>query len=442
MANIEKLDMGDMIVDIFRMCNQDKPFLVKMMAHLENTFFESKLFAKAFTLYKVYFEKYQKAPTEKVFKTELVKTGEKEATVDVVIQQIFNQSILNQGEKSYITDLVVMHSRKQRMKQAIESAYDNVEEGDFTDDKFHDILTNMKESVKFSIDTNLGVDLFDIDERYNKIALAMGDKISTGFAQLDQFTGGGFARKELVAVQAPPGIGKTIWLVNLGFKFLIGGYNVVHYSMEMGEERLGLRYDGVSSGVNISSLQKLEGLDDVKKAYKRVKMLTKTHLKLKEFPTGAASVYDIEAHLDELELYHDFKPDVIICDYGDIMKSTRNTKSTYEEQGWIFRELRALAIKRECAVLTATQSRRDALAEDGGTKDIIGMDQVADSMEKNRILDILFSVQQSREEKDEGKINLWIAKNRNGASNKRMEFLINYRIMKISEIQVAAVGGV
>jgi len=229
----------------------------------------------------------------------------------------------------------------------------------------------------------------------------------------------------------------TIWLVNLGFKFLLGGYNVVHYSMEMGEERLGLRYDGIASGVNIKALEQMQNIDDVKNAYKKVKMMTKTHLKMKEFPTGGATVYDIEAHLDELELYHEFKPDVIIVDYGDIMRSTKNTKNTYEEQGWIFRELRALGQKRNAVVLTATQSRRDALSEDGGTKDIIGMDQVADSMEKNRILDILFSVQQSREEKSEGKINLWIAKNRNGESNKKMEFLVDYRIMKVSEIKVA-----
>jgi hypothetical protein len=232
----------------------------------------------------------------------------------------------------------------------------------------------------------------------------------------------------------------TIWLVNLGFNIFRQGYNTVHYSMEMGEERLGLRYDGIASGITINSLMRMEGIEDVKKAYEKMKKVTKTHLKMKEFPTGAASVYDLEAHLDELELYHEFKPDAVIVDYGDIMKSTRNTKSTYEEQGWIFRELRALAIKRDVAVITATQSRRDALHDDGGTKDIIGMDQVADSMEKNRILDLLFSVQQSREEKDEGKINLWIAKNRNGESNKRLEFLINYRIMKVSEIQVASGG--
>ena len=208
MAVADKLDIGSMTVDIFRMCNQDKPFLVKMMAHLEKSFFESRIFSKVFIIYKLYFDKYQKSPTEKVLAGELLKSGEEEGVVKAVMADIYGQTLLNAGEKDYITDLVVTHSRKQKMKEAIEMAYDKIEDGDFTDDKFHDILNTMKDSVKFSIDTELGVDLYDIDERYAKIALALQDKISSGYNQIDHYTGGGFARKELVAIQAPPGIGK------------------------------------------------------------------------------------------------------------------------------------------------------------------------------------------------------------------------------------------
>lgn len=215
MSNIEKLDMGDLMPDIFRLCNQEKPFLVKMMAHLQKEFFPSKLFGLTYTLYKVYFEKYEQAPTEKIFKNEMVKFGEDKNTVDNLAKEIYNTPILNVGEKEYITDLVVMHARKQRMKQAIEKGYDTVEDGDFTDEKFNTILTEFKDSVKFSIDTDLGADLFDIDERYNKLAGSMGQKISTGYDQIDMFTGGGLSRKELVAIQAPPGIGKCGFFNNI-----------------------------------------------------------------------------------------------------------------------------------------------------------------------------------------------------------------------------------
>lgn len=229
----------------------------------------------------------------------------------------------------------------------------------------------------------------------------------------------------------------TIWLVNLGFNFLKNGYNVVHYSMEMSEERLGQRYDAVATSIETNKL--IDNIDEVKKKYNIIKKATTGKLKLKEYPTAVASVNDIEAHLDELKTYEDFEPDVIIVDYGDIMRASRNTKNLYEEQGWIFRELRGLAVKRNVSVVTATQSNRSSLKEDGGTSDVIGMDKVADSMEKNRILDGLFSVVQSVHDKEEGKINLWVAKNRNGEASKILEFLINYRTMQVRE---AAIGTV
>jgi hypothetical protein len=230
----------------------------------------------------------------------------------------------------------------------------------------------------------------------------------------------------------------TIWLVNLGFNFLKHGYNVVHYSLEMSEERLGLRYDAVASNIAVKELT--DSVDEIKAKYNTLKKITKSHLKLKEFPTSLASIYDIESHLEHLKLQENFIPDVVIVDYGDIMKSTRKTANLYEEQGWIFRELRGLAVKNDVAVLTATQSNRGALKEDGGTSDLIGMDKTADSMEKNRILDVLFSVTQSVQDKNDGKINLWVAKNRNGEANKMLEFLINYRNMKISEMNISSNG--
>ena len=64
-----------------------------------------------------------------------------------------------------------------------------------------------------------------------------------------------------------------------------------------------------------------------------IRKITKSRLKMKEFPTGLASILDIEAHLESMKLYEDFDPDVIIADYGDIMRSTRKTGSAYEEQG-------------------------------------------------------------------------------------------------------------
>lgn len=223
----------------------------------------------------------------------------------------------------------------------------------------------------------------------------------------------------------------SIFLPNFGFHALRNGKNVIHYSMEMSEARVGQRYDSIASSIYTKQLQ--DNRDEIKESYDTLKKVTSTRLRIKEFPTGMASILDLEAHMEELKLHENFTPDVVIVDYGDIMRSTRKTNNNYEEQGWIYRELRGLAVKKNIAVITASQATRDSLKGDGGSAENIGMDKMADSMEKNRILDALFSIIQTKREKEDGVINLWTAKNRNGEAAKTLQFKINYRNFRITE---------
>lgn len=445
MSDINTLELGDLEVDIFKMCNIDRPFFVKMMSHLKPEYFSSDTLKILFKVYKKTFDEFGKTPSRKVIDNVLSKT---KATFNKKIMQEYLDQIFQEdptisiSDRDYITKEVVSFAKHARMIDAVTESYrllgEEVENSD--EAVFEQVVGLVRDALMFNVDVQVGYDLFDIDERYKNLREAHLNKIPTGFNQMDEVLEGGWSRKELYCFMGPPGIGKSIFLPNVGFKALANGMNVVHYSLEMSEDRVGVRYDAIASGIATKKLA--EHTDEIKKKYETIKKLTKSHLKIKEFPTSMASIYDIEAHLDELKMYDNFEPDIIIIDYGDIMRSTRgNTKNAYEEQGWIFRELRGLAVKRNIVVITATQSTRDSLSSDGGTKDIIGMDQTADSMEKNRILDVLFSITQSRADKDDGKISLWVAKNRNGKSNQNLEFLINYMNFKIKEITLGSAMG-
>lgn len=423
----EKLQLGDLELDIFKVCNADRSFLVKMVSHLEPEYFESKNFATLFKIYKDFFNKFNKTPTENIIKDIFIKKGRDVNTIQPILDRIFRDNQIDSIEKEYILDEVVKFGKRARMSKAILESVDLLK-----DDNFDEITNKVRDALIFNLDHNIGYDLYDIDERYSNLANSLQNKISTGYAQIDKILSGGWAKKELYSLMGSPGIGKSVFLPNFGFKLLLNGYNVVHYSFEMSEDRLGLRYDAMATNINIRKL--MDHPDEIKKKYDMIKKLTKSHLKLKEFPTSMASVFDIESHLEHLKMYEDFDPDVVIVDYGDIMKSTKKTGNAYEEQGWIFRELRGLAVKKNIVVITATQANRDALSTSGaGTKEIVGMGQTADSMEKNRILDALFTIIQSSKEKEQGKISLYSAKNRNGEANVYMDFIINYDTMSIKE---------
>lgn len=429
MTSTDKLEIGDLEIDIFKMMHIDRSFAVMMVDHLKKDYFESIILGKVFAIYQSFFQKHNKLPNRNVVESITEGLGIDKKKTDIYFNQIFipkEEIDIDAAEKDYVTEEVVKFAKRARMVEAINESINLIEQDDF--DK---IVSLMKDALIFNLDINIGFDLYDVDARYAKIAESIENKVTTGYGQLDRVLGGGWAKRELYCVMGPPGFGKSIFLPNFGIKALLNGMNVVHYTLEMSEERLGMRYDAISTGLIMKELNAHP--DEIKKKYDTIKKITKSRLKMKEFPTGMASVMDIESHLENLKLHEDFVPDLLIVDYGDIMRSSHKAANLYEEQGWIFRELRGLAVKKDVVVITATQSNRDSLGNDGATKEIIGMHNTADSMEKNRIIDVLFTITQTKSEKDGGQINLYTAKNRNGESNVYAQFNINYGNMQLKE---------
>jgi replicative DNA helicase len=424
----DNLELGDLEIDIFKMMHLDRAFLVKMIINLKPEYFESTLLQKLFKIYKGYFDRYSNTPTRKITDDLLIKSNVDKTTADAYLDRIFVNATLDPKERDYLVDEVVTFAKQARMKEAVMESIGLLEKNDFAG-----INEKVRNALLFNLDVNVGYDLYDVDERYRSLKLSLDNRVPTGYAQLDRVLVGGWAKKELYAVMGPPGIGKSVFLPNFGLKALLNGLNVIHYTLEMSEDRLGMRYDACASNIAMNML--MSSPDEIKQKYETIKKVTQAHLKMKEYPTSLASILDFEANIEQFRLMS-FVPDMLIVDYGDIMRSTRKTNNLYEEQGWIFRELRGLAVKTNTIIITATQSNRDSMAADGGTKEIIGMNQTADSMEKNRILDALFSITQTPQEKDAGRINLWVAKNRNGESGIYCEFLINYSNMQIKEVSM------
>ena len=135
------------------------------------------------------------------------------------------------------------------------------------------------------------------------------------------------------------GVVVQLVLVKLGvykvweeFLLVKNGLNVVHYTLELNQNYVGLRYDTIFSGVptNIKFYQ-----DDVKK---KIDALEGTLL-IKYFPTKSATVQTLAAHLSQIEI-QGTKPDLILVDYLDILKGMGSEKLHVLEN--IYEDLRGL----------------------------------------------------------------------------------------------------
>ena len=145
-------------------------------------------------------------------------------------------------------------------------------------------------------------------------------------------------------------------------------------------------------------------IDDVKKSIDKLN----GELVVKYFPTKTASVHTLSAHLQKLRtLGKDF--DMVVVDYGDILRDTSNSREVRHALGNIYEDLRGMAGEFDVPIWTASQANRSALDED-----VIEATKVAESYQKVMTADFVVSLSRKVEDKIGNTGRFHVIKNRFG----------------------------
>ena len=118
------------------------------------------------------------------------------------------------------------------------------------------------------------------------------------------------------------------------------------------------------------------------------------HLEIETFPTGTLSFKDLENRLTLLEQEKNFFADLIIVDAADNIK--KDDRDRRIEIGRIWEQLVALSQKRNCLVVSASQTNRAA-----ANKPDLTMGDLAEDFSKAMICDAFLAVNQTSQEKDQ-----------------------------------------
>jgi hypothetical protein len=296
--------------------------------------------------------------------------------------------------------------RNQQVKTAILNSVQLLEVNDFDS-----ILQLISKAVKSGEDKTVGLDYnLDIEARYRE-----DDRNTIPFpwSTFNELTQGGYGKGDLVLMFGNPGGGKSWAISAMGAYAAALGYNVVHYSLELGEGYVGKRYDAIFSGIEVDKLHLH------RKEVDEIVGKVKGKVIIKEYPPKRASFDTIEAHLQQLEHQNEFKPDMIIIDYLDYMR-TRSRKDRKEEIDDVYVAAKAFAKEKGIPLISPSQANRGA-----AKSDIIEGDNAAGSYEKIMIGDIIISLARKRKDKIEGTGRFHIMKNRYGADGMTFKTKIN-----------------
>tara|TARA_R110000796_G_scaffold40792_1_gene100960 strand:- start:59 stop:1234 length:1176 start_codon:yes stop_codon:yes gene_type:complete len=295
----------------------------------------------------------------------------------------------------YVKNIALDFCRKQKLKEAMIKSVPLLEKS-----SFDEIAKIINDAIKMGDSSDFGYDyLKDFEKRFE---LKARNPITTGWQELDDLCRGGLGKGELGVVIAPTGAGKSMVLVHLGAQAIMMGKTVVHYTLELSDTVVAGRYDSCITKIPLSELHSFK--EDI---YEQVQDLEGT-LIVKEYPTKSASSRSIRTHLEKLRM-RDIIPDMIIIDYGDLLRPISGKSEKRHELESIYEEMRGLAQEFNCTCWTASQTNRSGL-----NAEVITMESISEAFNKCFVADFIFSLSRTVEDKQSNTGRFFVAKNRNG----------------------------
>ena len=402
---------------------KNQTFLEQIHDILDEKHFDSDSLKWVVKECKKYYDEYRKCITLDVFK---VKTQEVENDILKVaivenLKEVFKH--IESPDLEFVQDKALDFFKNQTLKNAILESVEIMEsKGDY------DIIKRLvDDALNAGTERNIGHEYIEhIEDRYSETAR---ETVSTGWEVIDELTQGGLGGGELGVIVAPAGVGKTWVLAAIGANAMKKGKHIVHYSLELNESYVGLRYDSIFTGIANQNLKFHK--EDVQSEMDKLK----GDLVIKYYPTKTASVNTLSAHLKRITTLGT-QVDMVVVDYADILKDTGTAREVRHALGNIYEDLRGLAGEFQIPVWTASQANRSALDED-----VIEAQKVSESYQKIMTADFVMSLSRKVEDKIGNTGRFHVIKNRFGPDGITYPAKVNTNTGKMEIYESSSVGG-
>lgn len=412
-----------------RLIITDRKFALKWRGRIRADHFDNPWNGIIFNAVNMFMDQYQRLPVladlEQVLKDGL--------TVDDPIEQIIlhlRDALLDQNnaDLEMVKDKILEHVAKKDWTQFLYDSATHVRDGTYME------IPALVSKMVGRHGTNPIVEPY----RAQKISERVAAETVDGFAlpskwpTFNRLHGGGHINGTVTVYMGPSGSGKSIILCNEGANGMMLGKTVYHFTFELSKPKTEARYDVILTGCTYD--QRKENPQVLDNTMKVLEKQGLGDLFVIERPTGTCTAAEINAAIEEQFMICGKEPDIVILDYLTIMapndSKTVDMTNDYSKLKRIAEETRAVAMARDIRVLSAVQSNRGSIEKvDGG----IGKADIADSFAVIHVLDDVISINQSVQEKAQGKLRLFSAKSRDFADSYFIACSVNYGNLRIME---------
>ncbi|MDP2848864.1 MAG: replicative DNA helicase [Humidesulfovibrio sp.] len=195
----------------------------------------------------------------------------------------------------------------------------------------------------------------ELEKRVGRQAMVTG--ITTGYEKLDEMTAG-MQNSDLIIVAARPSMGKTAFALNLALNAATKGETQVPtaiFSLEMSMDQIMMRLLCCQGRVDQTNLRR-GSIDDQDwaKLYEAANIISTAPIFVDD--TAALSTMELRARCRRLKSEHNLG--LVVVDYLQLMRASRDIDSREQEISDISRNLKALAKELNIPVIALSQLNR------------------------------------------------------------------------------------
>lgn len=370
-----------------------------------------------------HYKRYKVLPTKEILETQAKEyTNDKNIGLNTfLLYKDFLNDIFTREENddtTYYKDKVVIFARQAAWKQALAKGSEVIRIGNYSD-----ALSEFKKVLSIGAETDLGLDFSKLpaEDFINLLSEAYDPQsmVQTGLPSWDKALGGGFVKKNLHIIAAPPGGGKSRTMAFLAKNALKARKRVIFITLELSQEDTFGIIMTSATGMYMQDLVKPENLLEYKQRTTNFKKMYCDDLLVKFYRPATITTDTIHNYIQcviqqrSAERGYDWKPDIIFIDYLDKLLPTQKIRgNSYEDVGGVADDCKNLAISFDCPVISGSQLGRFGWNVSGA--DVVTMDSVAESAKKVHLAHSMTTINMNVQEKEAHRARLFLAKSRTG----------------------------
>jgi len=428
------MEFGQDFEKVFFRLSLVKP---KYLQSIQSAYYTSEEIGMLSHIANKFYERYNEAPSKDQIKLLVTKHERaKEKVTDGILDLVFGVD-LDQYDEEWLTTTTESWIKWKTFSISLTDTIEFIKTTNVTPENAESIvqkvktLINDRNNVNFNSD--LGLDFFNVESHDQRET----EKVSSGYNFIDRLLSGGYDKGgNLIVYAGEQNIGKSIYLANDAANFVKMGTNTVVITAEMAAHKFVKRIGSNLLSIPINEYaEKAKNADHIKRRLETVGdgFTPPGQLFIKQMPTSQATVLDIEAYVNQIEEDRQIKVGAVVVDYINILANYRNlnTENTYMKIKQIAEDLRAMGIRNDWLIVTATQITRS-----GYNSSDITMTDIAESAGLSHTADIMLGIIQDDLMRANEEYWLKILKIRDGeGKGTKCKLNINWNYMRLIETE-------